>query len=99
MTSRSGGSIQPKPPPSRIARSAASQISLRSAPRRRVTSSIVISVLISAISGPPAQEIGDQGEAGGLALLRMELGADQIVAPDHRGDRPAIGDPRQFRAG
>src|SRR5882672_5849508 len=38
----------------------------------------------------PAQEVADQAQAGRLALFRMELRADEIVAPDHGGDRPAI---------
>ena len=41
-------------------------------------------------SGLPAQEIGDQPEAGLLALLRMELRAGDVVPADHRGNRPAV---------
>src|SRR3981189_1343749 len=38
----------------------------------------------------PLQEISDQLEAQPLALLRMELGADEGVAADHGGNRTAI---------
>ena len=41
-------------------------------------------------SGPPGEEVGDQPQPGRLALLRVELGADQVVAADHRGDRAAV---------
>src|SRR5262245_40360002 len=50
-------------------------------------------------SGLPAQEVGDQAQAGGLALLGMELRAGEIVPPDDGGDRTAIVGPCQHRLG
>ena len=41
-------------------------------------------------SGRPGEEVGDQPEAGGLALLRVELGAEEVVAADGGGDRAAV---------
>src|SRR5829696_1872185 len=38
----------------------------------------------------PLQKIADQSEAQFLALLRMELRADHIIARDDGGDRPAV---------
>src|SRR5690349_8866671 len=38
----------------------------------------------------PSQEVRDQREAELLAFLGMELRADDIVTPDHRGDRATI---------
>src|SRR3977135_3835630 len=45
--------------------------------------------------GSPAQEVGDEPEAGRLAFFGVKLRADQIVAADDGGDRAAIVGERQ----
>ena len=47
----------------------------------------------AAPSGPPAQEIGDQPQPRRLALLRVELGPDQVVPRHRRRHRPAVVGP------
>ena len=39
---------------------------------------------------PPLQEVGDEPQAQRLALLRVELGARDVVDPDHRGHRSTV---------
>ena len=43
----------------------------------------------------PPQEIGDQPQAGRLALFGMELHAGEIVPADRRRNRPAVIDRGQ----
>src|SRR5574337_262648 len=49
-----------------------------------------------ACSSRQARKILQEPEAGRLALLRMELRREEVVAPDHRGEPGAVvGDPRR----
>src|SRR5690606_17672051 len=47
-------------------------------------------IVIRYSSGVPAQEIGQQGQPRCLALFRMELSADHVVAPHDGGYVPAV---------
>src|SRR5688500_11106498 len=91
MTLRSGGVSQPKPPPALIASSAAWHRSERS-PRDRpmMTSTLVSGFGISLMSRNPLQEALEESQPYMLALLGMELYAQQVVVPDDGGHRPAI---------
>src|SRR5688572_11900742 len=91
MMSRRGGVSQPNPPPALIASSAAWHRSARSPrDRPRMTSTLVSGFGISLMSRNPLQEALEQREPHMLALLGMELYAEQVVAPDDGGHRSAI---------
>ena len=45
---------------------------------------------MSFISGPPIEEVRDETQSIYLALLGMELRADQIAATDNGGEAPAM---------
>src|SRR6185436_5918826 len=91
MTSRRGGVSQPNPPPALIASSAAWHRSERSPrDRPRMMSTLVSGFGISLMSRNPLQETCQQGQSHVLALLGMKLYAEQVVAADDGGHRPAI---------
>src|SRR3546814_14727685 len=61
--------------------------SFRSMAGKRIISSVL---LLRGPSRLPAQEIGNQGKAQRLALFRVELRPDHVVAPDKGRHRPAV---------